>query len=445
MNEMVYMGHKIPVSRKFDTVIIGGGTAGAAAGIQSAKLGSSTLIIEKMTALGGTAVHGLVLPMMASHVEHGQIFCEIEEELKGRKIQTRDGYSKGMWFSSEEMAFCLETLYLKYGGTLLYDASFVDSVLEEGEIRAVIVRTQAGLLAVPGTCFVDASGDAVLARSCSVPAGSGDEEGKNQISSLRFEIGGIDVEAYRSYCQSIHDTFCPMKEGEYFESAMVGGQGFALEPLFLKGVEAGVLNTEDLRYYQCFTIPGKPGSMSFNCPHLVSLEHNTDPWERSVGITQGRKMIRRLAAFLKEYMPGFEHSYLQKEASMVGIRESYRIVGQYVLTEEDYIRQARFEDGVVKGDWYIDVHSAGKGLVQKSKYQPGEYYEIPYRCLVTETVDNLIVAGRCISTSFLMQASIRIQPTLIDMGQVVADACHYCAASGIPLAKLDGKVLKQVK
>lgn len=95
-------------------------------------------------------------------------------------------------------------------------------------------------------------------------------------------------------------------------------------------------------------------------------------------------MIFRLVSFLKACMPGFEHAYLIREASALGVRESYRIVGKYVLSEDDYIKRARFEDAVAKGDWYIDVHSATKGLVHMEKYQRGEYYEIPYRCLINE-------------------------------------------------------------
>lgn len=427
----------------FDTVIVGGGTAGAAAAIASAQAGNTTLIIEKMNALGGTPVHGLVMPMMVSHVEHKTLFYEIEAALKSRGTATRDGYSDGLWFSGEEMAFCLEELFLKNGGKILYDAVFVDAVVVHNVIAAVLVMTSSGLLAVRGRCFVDASGDAVLARASKVPCECGDSEGKNQMSSFRFEMGGIDVEAYRSYCQSLQDTFCPMKAGEYFESAMVAGKGFVLEPLFRRGIEDGILEEADLRYYQCFTIPGKKGSMSFNCPHIKLLEHNTDPWARSEAVTEGRRMIWRLVKFLQLYMPGFEHAYLQREAALLGIRESWRIKGKYVLTEEDYLNRARFPDGIAKGDWYIDVHSAGQGLIHKDKYEPGEYYEIPYRSLVSDAAENLIVAGRCISATFLMQASIRIQQTLIDVGQSAGEACCYSIRNEIPLNRIDGKMLRR--
>lgn len=138
---------------------------------------------------------------------------------------------------------------------------------------------------------------------------------------------------------------------------MVAGRSFKLEPIFREGVAEGLLTEEDLRYYQCFSLPNKPGCMAFNCPHLPSLKQNTDALARSAAIAEGHEKIGRLVRFLQAKMPGFAHSYLLQTADMLGVRESWRLKGNYLLTEEDYTRQARFPDGLVKGDWYIDVHS----------------------------------------------------------------------------------------
>ena len=237
--------------------------------------------------------------------------------------------------------------------------------------------------------------------ACGVEVDRGDNDGNNQMSSLRFEMGGIDVEAYRAYCLSLGDEFSPLVEGYFWESAMVVGKNFKLEPLFQRAVADGVLLPEDLVYYQCFSLPSRPGCLAFNCPHLSRLKNNADPEARSHAIVDGHRMIRRLVAFLTGYMPGFEHAYLLREASVLGVRESWRIRGLYQLTEDDYLARARFEDAVAKGDWYIDVHSATKGLVHMDKFEHGEYYEIPYRCLVNERIANMMTIGRCISTTFL--------------------------------------------
>ena len=154
-------------------------------------------------------------------------------------------------------------------------------------------------------------------------------------------------------------------------------------------------------------------------------------------------MIRRLVKFLPKYLPGFEKAYLLREATQLGIRESWRISGQYVLTEQDYVKRARFDDGVARGDWYIDVHSVTKEDVEQAKLSRGEYYEIPYRSLITFEVKNLVVVGRHISSTFLMQASLRIQPTVRDIGQAAGLACAYSVKGNVALNQIDGAVLKQ--
>lgn len=439
MSNISYENKEIKVVGEYDTVIVGGGTAGASAGISSAKGGNRTLIVERYGMLGGSQTNALVCPMMPSYVTHLNNFYEIEEQLKEKGKETRDQIGEYVWFSAESMSVVLEELYLSYGGKILYDATFIDCIKAYNRISAILVMTVEGIVAIKGRTFIDASGDAILTRSAGVPVSHGDEDGNNQMSSLRFEMAGIDVEKYRQYCLSLQDEFSPLTDGYFFESAMVKGKEFKLEPLFQKGVEEGILQEADLRYYQCFSIPGKEGCMSFNCPHIGMLQKNTDMFARSEAMTEGRKMIQRLVAFLSSYMPGFEHAYLAQIANMLGVRESYRLIGKYSLSEDDYSNRARFDDAIAKGDWYIDVHSASKGLVHKDRYQKGEYYEIPYRALICNEVDNMIVAGRCISTTFLMQASIRIQPTVIDIGESAGKASVYARMNDTQVGQMDGK------
>lgn len=438
-----YAGRELPLLGQWDTVVVGGGSAGASAGISSARGGCSTLIIDKSIRLGGTATNALVSPMMKSFTGHRENFFDIEQQLRRQGVTTRDEIgTKMLWFTPEALAEALETLYVAAGGQILYDAALSDCIVQDGTIRYLVVTTVQGLCAVGGRQFVDASGDAVLARAAGAVTSHGDDNGSDQMSSLRFEMGGIDVERYRAYVMGLHDTYSVFPHGYFYESAMVGGRGFVLEPLFQKAVADKVLQPEDLRYFQNFSLPGKPGCMSFNCPHLAQLTDNTGALARAGAIVQGHAMIRRLVTFLQQYMPGFEHAYLLQEASMLGIRESWRLVGKYVLTEGDYTNKARFADGVARGDWYIDVHSATKGLFHQNTYRDGEYYEIPYRSMVCDEVENMVVAGRCISATFLMQASVRIIPTCIDMGQAAGEACTAALAAGVPLNAINGADLR---
>lgn len=443
-----YGGRAVPVIGAYDVAVVGGGSAGSACAIRCAQLGLSVVVIDRYAMLGGSATNATVCPMMPTHVAHRGVFAQIERELRASGEATRDGTTAMLWFAPERLGMVYERLLTGSGGEVLYDATLVDVLDAPGadsatrpaprRLRHLVVMTAQGLVGVEAGVMVDASGDAVLARLAGVPTRSGDEAGANQVCSLRFTMGGIDVDAYRDYCLSLGDEFSPLKSGFFFESAMVAGRGFALEPVFRQGVAEGLLSEGDLRYYQAFSVPGKPGVMAFNCPHIPSLVSNTTARGRSAAIVEAHAAIDRLARFLRAKMPGFGSSFLVGVAPMLGVRESWRIDGVYRLTEQDYARQARFDDGLVRGDWFIDVHSQSKGLFHQKGYQPGDYYEIPYRCFIAPQVSNLLVAGRCISTTFLMQASVRIIPTVIDMGDAAGCACAFSAASGVPPLALSG-------
>ena len=443
-----YGGRAVPVIGAYDVAVVGGGSAGSACAIRCAQLGLSVVVIDRYAMLGGSATNATVCPMMPTHVAHRGVFAQIERELRASGEATRDGTTAMLWFAPERLGMVYERLLTGSGGEVLYDATLVDVLDAPGadsatrpaprRLRHLVVMTAQGLVGVEAGVMVDASGDAVLARLADVPTRSGDEAGANQVCSLRFTMGGIDVDAYRDYCLSLGDEFSPLKSGFFFESAMVAGRGFALEPVFRQGVAEGLLSEGDLRYYQAFSVPGKPGVMAFNCPHIPSLVSNTTARGRSAAIVEAHAAIDRLARFLRAKMPGFGSSFLVGVAPMLGVRESWRIDGVYRLTEQDYARQARFDDGLVRGDWFIDVHSQSKGLFHQKGYQPGDYYEIPYRCFIAPQVSNLLVVGRCISTTFLMQASVRIIPTVIDMGDAAGCACALSAASGVPPLALSG-------
>ena len=289
-----YGGRALPVIGAYDVAVVGGGSAGSACAIRCAQLGLSVVVIDRYAMLGGSATNATVCPMMPTHVAHRGVFAQIERELRTSGEATHDGTTAMLWFAPERLGMVYERLLTGSGGEVLYDATLVDVLDAPGadsatrpaprRLRHLVVMTAQGLVGVEAGVMVDASGDAVLARLAGVPTRSGDEAGANQVCSLRFTMGGIDVDAYRDYCLSLGDEFSPLKSGFFFESAMVAGRGFALEPLFRQGVAEGLLSEGDLRYYQAFSVPSKPGVMAFNCPHIPSLVSNTTARGRSAAI-----------------------------------------------------------------------------------------------------------------------------------------------------------------
>ena len=157
----------------------------------------------------------------------------------------------------------------------------------------------------------------------------------------------------------------------------------------------------------------------------------TDAVSRSKAVSFGRKMMRRLAVYFKGNIPGFEKAYISREASMVGVRESWRIRGKYYMEANDYLQARHFPDAVCRTAYPIDIHDVKLDFFEKLK--KGQYYEIPYRALVTNELSNLLVSGRCASGSFAAQASFRIQPTCMSMGEAAGIAAAWGLSRNIPV------------
>jgi len=432
-----FFNKSIPVLYDVDCCILGGGTAGAPAAISALNHGAKTLVVEKFSALGGTQTMGMVSPMMAIGVKDYDLETNIiiNEALIEEGNDIDDKHGNGGWFNGETLKYVLQKLILDRGGEILYLADLVDVIRENNSISYIVVNTMEGLAAIKSKTFIDASGDALLSRLSGVKVVKGDEmKGRNQSMTYRFEMGGIDVESFRKYVKDKGDTFSNL-ELPFFEAAMVFDRNFVLEQDFRKGIEKGELKPEDCAYFQCFTVPSKTGVMTFNCPEIPNSNNSTEAIKISRSIAVGREMIHRLVKFLVKNMIGFEKAYLSSEASMLGIRESYRIVGKYVLDAKDIAERRKFKDVVTKSAYPIDVHGV-EGLDDTKPLKPGEYYEIPYRSLIVDEINNLIVAGRCISTSFLVQSSTRVQLTCRAVGEAAGKACAYSIKNNIPVNEI---------
>jgi hypothetical protein len=226
-------------------------------------------------------------------------------------------------------------------------------------------------------------------------------------------------------------------------TAMVWGKGWTLEPLFRKAVGEGVLQESDGNYFQAFSMAGRPGEMAFNCPRIARDVDGTDPFHLTRAQVKGREITRRYVEFCRRYLPGFEDAYLVFTAPMVGVRESRRVRGEYYLTVEDVLGGRKFDDAVCRNNYPLDIHRDREDDKLKIiKLPPGEYHEVPYRCLVPLAVENLLVAGRCLSASFEAQSSVRIQSNCRAMGEAAAVAAAMSIRSGIPPRRVDGSALR---
>jgi len=438
-------GCKIPVKGSWDVIVVGGGTAGAIAGIAAAREGMKTLIVENHGFLGGSATASLVTPLMSNHVDGKPLNTGIGLEVMERLSKSGDCgklYQNLGIFNWEMLKFTLEELYLEAGGELLYHSYFSAPIMTEKTICGVIVETKSGRLALMGKVIIDATGDGDVAFRAKAPIESGDEFGVNQAMSLRFSVGNIDLEKFADFLEELEGY---RQKLPFFHAAHVNGKKNALTPYFEKAYKEGVLEETDGDYFQIFGVPGRPGELSFNCPRISSKTDGTNVDHLTNAQIEGKQIIKRLLNFLKKYFPGFENSYLVAVASMVGIRESRRVRGEYYLTEDDYKEARKFPDGIAKNRYPIDIHSSkkGGGVAFHSNLAPTEYQEIPYRALVPLEIDNLLVAGRCISASFIAESSIRIQPNCHAIGQAAGVAAALAIKEGLTVRELDGVKLRQ--
>lgn len=442
----------IPSVSDVDLLIIGGGTAGAVAAIAGGREGLRTLVVEQLGFLGGTQTGALVTPMMPNQIDgeplNGGIDLEINRRLNAAHESGvwKDG-NRG-WFNPEMLKFTLEQMVIEAGSRILYYTMFEDVVVENGSVVGAIVVNKAGRGFIGARRMIDASGDADVAARAGVVVERGDPDtGRNQPFSVRFHLGNVDLARFAQFLRSLgrHDVM-ESAEGTdvmLIHAAMVWGKGWTLEPVFRKAVEEGVLQERDGDYFQVFSMAGRPGELAFNCPRIREEVDGTNPDHLTKAQVKGREIIQRYVAFCRRYLPGCERSYLVMSAPMVGVRESRRIRGEYYLTTEEVLSGAKFADGILRNNYPLDVHrdpnDPRNGV---TKLPPGEFHEVPYRCLVPVGLDGLLVAGRCLSASFEAQSSVRVQSNCRAMGEAAAVAAAMSLTLGVTVRNVDGVQLR---
>ncbi len=399
---------------RYDVVIAGGGPGGVCAAVGAAQEGATVLLAERYGFLGGMATAGLVNPFMSYRAGGKKLTSAVFNELLDRldKIGALD--RGGQVFDDEGMKIVLDRMMQDYGIDLLLHATLTGVEMAPGEplIAAAQVVGKSGQMALHGAVFVDSTGDGDLAAFAGAPFEMGrKQDGLCQPMTLCFRVGGV---AGRPTVAQLHEE---------------------LNSIYLEAKAAGEVNNprEDILIFATTV----PHIFHFNTTRVIQ-RNATNTLDMTAAELEGRRQTAELVDLFRRKSPRFRDAYLIKTAAQIGVRESRRVMGQYVLDVDDVLEAARFEDGIARSNYPVDIHSpTGEGTVLQH-LPPGEFYEIPYRCLVPQGVDNLLIGARCISATHEAHSSLRVMPVVAGIGEAAGIAAAWAAREGIAPKEIDG-------
>ena len=431
---------QLPILAQADIVVCGGGTAGVFAAVAAAEQGADVLLIEQSGCVGGTAVGGLVTPMMS---------LRLPKDVSCSYLVKRLGEQR--YADPTVLGYELEQLCLEAGVKILYHMTLCHAVTEDGRVTEAICACKQGMVRVLGKIFIDATGDGDLCAFAGATFDSGNPDtGANQPMSLRYLVGGVDLAALGTFFDKLGREIGPghtaRSGNSYHEiyAAVMDSGHWALKVLFEEGIRSGELLPEDMAYWQLFGIPGRRDTLSLNNPEFFDLKNALSSWDLTQVQIRGRKAIFRQLAFYRRHFPGCEHAYISQIAPMVGVRESRRIRTVYNLTWEDLATRKKFPDRIAQSNYPVDIHGLPLDQQAAAQNSPEPWFEVPFRSLVVEGFTNLLVAGRCIGADFTAQSALRIQPTCRSMGEAAGIAAAAAIARETRISDLEGREVVQI-
>ncbi len=399
---------------KFDIIVVGGGLSGVCGAIAAARRGAKVLLADKGNSLGGAAANGLVNPFapMRTMIDgkytqlNAGVFAEILDEL--RKFDAVN--ISGTVFNEEYLKLVLNRMAVSSGVNLLYHAYLSKVNTKDGAIKSVEFATKSGLLTFEANIFIDATGDADLAYGAGCPVRLGrNEDNLCQPMTMCFRMANVDVKKFIRENKKINELYKKHQE-----------EGKIKNPR--ENVLVFPTLTEDV--------------LHLNSTRVCKL-NPVDAFDLTKAEIEVREQVFELYFFLRDNFDFCKNATLSMTASAIGVRESRMIDGEYLLTGEDIINCRKFSDSIAAGNYSIDIHSPdGSGTIMH-RFKQGEYYTIPYRCLLPKKISNLLVAGRCISFDHEAQAACRVMPICASLGQAAATAAVISAKGNKPLREID--------
>ncbi len=431
MAEYVLKARSVPLEDAWDVIVVGGGPAGCAAATAAAREGARTLLVEATGTLGGMGTAGLV-PWFCGYHDGENIIA------RGIAEHVRFELHQGMSFVREPRASfptkgpddpaidpellkrVYDNLVTNSGAEILFHTQLAAVEMnDDTSVDAILATNKRGLGAYRAKVYVDATGDGDLAAWAGATVEKGDENGSLQPGTQCFMITNVDEEGLAQGPKvHFYDPNSPIWK-------IIKDENYP----------------DIIELHSCLRKIG-PRAFGFNTGHVFDVD-NTNPENLSRALLHGRKMAGQYRDALAEYHPAFADSFLAATGSLLGIRETRRIMGDAYLTVEDYLAARNFPDEICRNAYGIDVHESKAGRIKwttmtidelKERNQkrtrhlkPGISMGVPYRCLTPQGLQNVLVAGRCISTDRQVNGTVRIMACCLNTGEAAGIAAAMAA------------------
>jgi hypothetical protein len=426
-----------PVFGDYDVVVLGGGPAGIAAATAAARHGARTLLVERYGFLGGMGTAAGVTNFCGLHAnvrgEIVQVVHGVADDLLGR-MRALGGLNEphlifgrihAQAYDTAAFKCAADALLLEAGVELLFHAFAVGVARGGDRVEALLLETKSGRVAVRGRTFIDCSGDGDLAHFAGVATEKGDASGALLYPTLMFRVGNVDAARAGEAWRTIPERMDAAEAAGEFRfprrGAIVRPQKHAYE----WRVNVTQLKNAD-----------------------GSAADGTDARSLSAGEVEGRRQAVDYLRFLRAKVPGFEAAYALEIAPQLGIRETRRLVGEAVLSADDVIGCADFDDTVGVNGWPLELHVAGDVQWRWPALGSRGFNQLPYRMLLPRRglpgwTGNLLAAGRCASMTHEGHSAARVSGGCFVMGQAAGTAAALALAAGVSPHELAVPTLQQ--
>lgn len=421
---------------KYDVIVIGAGIAGISAAIKSGSLGAKTLLIEQYGFLGGMSSAGMVGPFMNHYVENKPlvkgVFRQIELEMQKYHGMIDNG------FYASNFRNATYELLVENKVDILLNAQIAKVYKNGNRIDSIDVICNGVKFNFSADVFIDTTGDAQLIYLVDLPFNKGDEKtGVLQALTLFFRMANIDIPKVIDDVKKNRDNFFAWVEQDFDLNKIISIAGY-----FKQVQKAKELNKlhKDVNYIFFTTLP-ENNDASFNCTNILNYDGSS-----SVDLTKAEyiahEQVFQIVDILRSEIPGFENAYLVETAYQIGVRETRRVIGDYIITEDDILSCKKFDHPVARGCYGIDIHGAKGEEDIMQDIEKGKFYEIPMEALFVKGVDNVLSAGKSISATRKAHGALRIMPTSSATGEACGAIAALSIIKNMPYRNLEYDLIK---